>query len=194
MATVLGICGSAQKKGSTATLLQEVLNAIEADSELIYLGDLNIKFCLGCRKCMKQQGRCVIEDDMAGLSDKLLAARAIVVASPNYYYTVSGLMKNMIDRSISLNYRGSGEDTGVAFHGWMPLVDKAGGIVITQAAFGGDKAEETFKCFFEFSGLRWMGTVIASVGSKHVKEYPEYLEEGRNLGSKIKKELDLKNT
>ena len=45
MATVLGICGSAQKKGSTVTLLQEVLNAIEADSELNYLSDLNIKFC-----------------------------------------------------------------------------------------------------------------------------------------------------
>ena len=94
MATVLGICGSARKKGSTATLLQEVLNAIEVDSEIIYLSDLNIKFCLGCRKCMKQEGRCVIEDDMAELSDKLLAAKAIVVASPNYYYTVSGLMKN----------------------------------------------------------------------------------------------------
>jgi multimeric flavodoxin WrbA len=189
MSTVLGICGSARKKGSTATLLQEVLNAIGADSELIYLSDLNIKFCLGCRKCMEQQGKCVIEDDMAGILDKLLATRAIVVASPNYYYTVSGLMKNMIDRSISLNYRGVGEDTGVAWHGCMPLVDKVGGIVITQAAYGGEKVEETFKCFCEFSGLRWMGTVIASVGSKHVKDYPEYLEEGRDLGRKIRKKL-----
>jgi multimeric flavodoxin WrbA len=55
---------------------------------------------------MKQQGKCVTEDDMAGLLNKFLVAKAIVVASPNYYYTVSGLMKNMIDRSISLNYRG----------------------------------------------------------------------------------------
>ena len=141
---------------------------------------------------MKQQGQCVIQDDMTGLLDKFLAANAIVVASPNYYYTVSGLMKNMIDRSISLNYRGIGEDTGSAFHGSMPLVDKVGGIVITQAAFGGEKVEDTFKCFCEFSGLHWVGTVIASVGGTHVKDYPEYLEEGRNLGKKIRKELDIR--
>ena len=189
MSTALGICGSAQKNGSTTTLLQEVLDAIGVDSELIWLKDLNIKFCLGCRSCMKQQGQCVIEDDMAGLLEKFLAAKAIVIASPNYYYTVSGLMKNMIDRSISLNYKGIGEDTGVAWHGSLPFVDKVGGIVITQAAFGGEKVEETFKCFCEFSGLRWVGTVIASVGSKHVKDYPEYLEEGKNLGRKIGKEL-----
>jgi flavodoxin len=73
----------------------------------------------------------------------------------------------------------------------MPLVDKVGGIVITQAGGGGEKVEETFKCFFEWSGLRWMGAVIASVGSGHVKDYPEYLEEGRNLGRKIRKELGL---
>ena len=191
MSTVLGICGSAQKKGSTITLLQEVVNAIGVDSELIWLSDLIIRFCLGCRSCMKQHGQCVIQDDMAGLLDKFLAAKAVVVASPNYYYTVSGLMKNMIDRSMCLNYRGIGEDTGVAWHGSMPLVDKIGGIVITQAAFGGEKVEETFKCFFEFSGLRWMGTIIASVGGKHLKDYPEYLEEGRNLGRKIRKELGL---
>ena len=189
MSTALGICGSAQKNGSTTTLLQEVLDAIGVDSELIWLKDLNIKFCLGCRSCMKQQGQCVIEDDMAGLLEKFLAAKAIVIASPNYYYTVSGLMKNMIDRSISLNYKGIGEDTGVAWHGSLPFVDNVGGIVITQAAFGGEKVEETFKCFCEFSGLRWVGTVIASVGSKHVKDYPEYLEEGKNLGRKIGKEL-----
>jgi len=189
--TALGICGSARKRGSTATLLKEVLNTIGVDSELIYLIDFNIKFCLGCLSCMKQQGQCVTQDDMSGLLDKFLAAKAIVVASPNYYYTVSGLMKNMIDRSICLNYRGIGEDTGVAWHGSMPLVDKVGGIVITQAGGGGEKVEEVFKCLFEWSGLRLMGTVIASVGSEHVKDYPEYLEEGRNLGRKIRMELGL---
>jgi multimeric flavodoxin WrbA len=191
MAKVLGICGSARKKGSTAALLQEVVNAIGLDSEIIWLSDLSIKFCLGCHACMEQQGRCVIEDDMAALLDKFLENKFIVVASPNYYYTVSGLMKNMIDRSISLNYRGVGEDTGMVFHGYMPLVDKVGGIIVTQAAFGGEKVEETFKCFFDFSGLRHIGTVIASVGNQHVRDYPEYLEEGRNLGEKIRDALGV---
>ena len=191
MTTVLGICGSARKGGSTATLLQEVLDAIGVDSELIRLSELEIKFCLGCLTCMKQQGKCAIKDDAAGLFDKLLAARAIVVASPNYYYTVSGLMKNMIDRSISLSYRGIGKDTGLDWHGSLPFVDKVGGIVITQAAFGGEKVEDAFQCLFEWSGLNWMGTVIASVGSGHVKDYPDHLEEGRSLGRKIRERLGL---
>jgi multimeric flavodoxin WrbA len=93
MATALGICRSSRKKGSTAALLKEVLDAIGVDSEMIWLSELEIKFCLGCLNCMKKEGQCAIKDDAAGLFDKLLAARAIVVASPNYYYTVSGLMK-----------------------------------------------------------------------------------------------------
>jgi len=188
--TALGICGSARKTGSTYTLLHEVVNAIGVDSELIHLSDLNIKYCLGCQTCFKRRCPCVTQDDMTGLLDRFLAAKAIVMASPNYYYTVSGLMKNMIDRSLSWSYIGIGKDTGYDWHGSLPLVNKVGGIVITQAAFGGEKVEETFKCFFEWSGLRWMGTVIASVGYKHVKDYPEYLEEGRNLGRKIRMELN----
>ncbi|MBW1856433.1 MAG: NAD(P)H-dependent oxidoreductase, partial [Deltaproteobacteria bacterium] len=43
MATALGICGSARKKGSTATLLQEVLDAIGVDSELVRISELDIK-------------------------------------------------------------------------------------------------------------------------------------------------------
>lgn len=170
-------------------MLQEVLDAIGIDSELVRISELDIKFCLGCLNCMKKQGKCAIKDDAPELLEKLLAAKVIVVASPNYYYTVSGLIKNVIDRSISLSYRGIGKDTGLDWHGSLPFVDKVGGIVITQAAFGGEKVEDAFQCFFEWSGLRWMGTVIASVGSKHVKDYPEYLEEGRDLGRKIRKKL-----
>jgi multimeric flavodoxin WrbA len=191
MATALGICGSARKKGSTATLLQELLDAVGVDSELVQISELDIKFCLGCLNCMKKQGKCAIKDDAPELLEKLLSAKVIVVASPNYYYTVSGLIKNVIDRSISLSYRGIGKDTGLDWHGNLPFVDKVGGIVITQAAFGGEKVEDTFQCFFEWSGLRWMGTVIASVGSGHVKDYPEHLEEGRNLGRKIRAGLGL---
>ena len=58
MTTALGICGSARKGGSTAALLQEVLDAIGVDCELIRLSELEIKFCLGCLTCMKQQGKC----------------------------------------------------------------------------------------------------------------------------------------
>ena len=175
-----------QKKGNTASLLKEVLKSTKMESELIFLSDLNIGFCKGCHSCIKNKGKCVKDDDMKGLLDQCLSSKAIVLGSPNYYYDVSGLMKNMIDRSISSSYLGIGEYTGTEWHGWRPLVDKIGGLVICQAAYGGEKAEETFKCFAEYSGLNLVGTVIASVGAQTVKEFPEYIEEARKLGMKIK--------
>ena len=192
MSEILGICGSARKKGNTATLLREVLNATGMESELNFLSDLTIGFCTGCLSCVKNKGVCIKNDDMQGLLDKMIEARAIVLGSPNYYYDVSGLMKNMIDRSISSSYLGIGEYTGMAWHGWRPFFDKVGGVIICQAAFGAEKAIETFKCFGEYSGLNIMGEVIASVGTQTVTDFPEYIEETRQLGFKLKEVLQQK--
>jgi len=192
MSTVLGICGSARKKGNTATLLRDVLNAAGMESELVFLSDLTIGFCTGCLSCVKNRGVCIKDDDMKGLLGKMIAAQAIVLGSPNYYYDVSGLMKNMIDRSISSSYRGVGEYTGMEWHGWRPFFDKVGGVVICQAAFGAEKAVETLKCFAEYSGLKLLGEVIASVGNQTVTDFPEYIEESRQLGFKLKEALQQK--
>jgi multimeric flavodoxin WrbA len=192
MSEILGICSSARKKGNTATLLREALNATGMESELIFLSDLTIGFCTGCLSCVKNKGVCIKDDDMKGLLEKMVEARAIVLGSPNYYYDVSGLMKNMIDRSISSSYLGIGEYTGMAWHGWRPFFDKVGGVIICQAAFGAEKAIETFKCFGEYSGLNIMGEVIASVGTQTVNDFPEYIEETRQLGLKLKEALQQK--
>ena len=189
MSTVLGICGSARKKGNTATLLREVLDATGMENELVFLSDLTIGFCTGCLSCVKNKGVCIKDDDMKGLLEKMIEAQAIVLGSPNYYYDVSGLMKNMIDRSISSSYLGVGEYTGMEWHGWRPFFDKVGGVIICQAAFGAEKAIETFKCFAEYSGLNLRGEVIASVGNQTVTDFPEYLEETRQLGFKLKEAL-----
>ena len=186
MSEILGICGSARKKGSTATLLNEVLQSTGMENELIFLSDLTIGFCTGCLSCRENKGKCLKDDDMQVLLDKSLISKAIVLGSPNYYYDISGLMKNMIDRSIAWCYLGIGEHTGTEWHGWRPFVDKIAGFVISQAAYGGEMALETFKCFAEWTGLELAGTVIASVGAQTVKEFPEYLEQAKQLGEKIR--------
>jgi len=192
MSTVLGICGSARKNGNTATLLREALNATGMESELVFLSDLTIGFCSGCLSCVKNKGVCIKDDDMKGLLEKMIESRAIVLGSPNYYYDVSGLVKNMIDRSISSSYLGIGEYTGMEWHGWRPFFDKVGGVIICQAAFGAEKAIETFKCFAEYSALNLLGEVIASVGTQTVTDFPEYIEEARQLGLKLKEALQQK--
>jgi multimeric flavodoxin WrbA len=194
MADILGICGSARKNGSTAFLLQEALNTVGMDAELIFLSDFNIGFCLGCRSCMKNDGRCAKEDDTEPLLKKILSSRGIVLGSPNYYFDVSGLMKNMIDRSFCLSYRGIGEDTGLAWHGRRPLVNHVGSIIITQAGGGGEKAEETFNCLLDYSGLNSVGTLIASVGSQHARDFPEYTEDAKGLGRMMREEILRRQT
>ena len=46
-------------------------------------------------------------------------------------------------------------------------------------------ALETFKCFAEWSGLENLGSMVAAVGAQTVKDFPEYLEEAKELGKKI---------
>ena len=182
MSRILGICGSARKNGNTATLLRAVLDAAGIESELIFLSDLAIGFCTGCLSCVKHKGVCVKKDDMPGLLEKMLAAQALVLGSPNYYYDVSGLMKNMIDRSIASSYRGIGEYTGMAWHGWQPFTGKAGGMVLCQAAFGAEKALETFKCFAEYSGLNLDRRSDCLDGQSAGKRVPRIYRGGAEAG------------
>jgi multimeric flavodoxin WrbA len=135
---------------------------------------------------MNHRGECVKKDDMQGLLEKMLAARALVLGSPNYYYDVSGLMKNMIDRSIASSYLGVGEYTGMEWHGWQPFSGKAGAVVLSQAAFGAEKALETITCFADYSGLQLTGSVIASTGNRPVSDFPEYIEDARRLGTLLR--------
>lgn len=192
MADIIGICASARKNGNTAALLNKVLNATGHESELIFLSDLDIGFCSGCLSCRKNRGQCPKKDDMPLLLDKFLSAKAVVLGSPNYYYSVSGLMKNMIDRSIAWCYLGIGEHTGTEWHGWMPLPGKPIGFVVSQAAYGGEAALEALKCFAQWTGSKEAGSMIASVGAQPVSDFPEYLEEAKRLGEILGDEIQDK--
>ena len=65
--------------------------------EKITLAGKNISFCRGCLACQKL-GKCVIDDDVNELMEKVLSADVVVWATPIYYYEMSGQMKTLIDR------------------------------------------------------------------------------------------------
>lgn len=69
--------------------------------EVISLRDKDLRFCKGCLACLKA-GRCVIQDDANGITDKMRAADVICFATPVYYYEMSGQMKTLLDRANSL--------------------------------------------------------------------------------------------
>lgn len=100
---ILAVNGSPKgKQGNTEQLMQSFLNGARSkgvDVDVIYLKDKKINHCLGCATCwIKTPGVCVHQDDMPELLDKALRADIIVFATPVYFYTVTGLMKNFMDR------------------------------------------------------------------------------------------------
>jgi putative NADPH-quinone reductase len=102
---VMAINGSSRKeKSSTYHILAPLLEgmgAAGATTELVHLGQLQIKPCLGCFLCwVKTPGKCVQQDDMAAVLDRYVQADLLVFGTPLYHYTMSGLMKNFIDRTL----------------------------------------------------------------------------------------------
>lgn len=75
--------------------------AIESSNnvELLELRGKKINYCLGCNTCQKNGGTCVYKDDVEEILEKMMKADIIVLASPIYFYSISGQMKTLIDRS-----------------------------------------------------------------------------------------------
>lgn len=129
--TVVAVNGSPRAGvGNTAMLigmLQESLAKEGIVVETIHLCDREIEFCTGCGHCM-ENGKCWIEDDHAGIVERLLAADGIILASPVYFSHVTAQMKAFIDRSLALGHKPRGT--------WKPgiAVSVSAGLGETQVA------------------------------------------------------------
>lgn len=98
---VLIISSSPRKGGNSETLAKYFADgALSAGNEVetVYMREKNINFCRGCFACLKL-GKCVINDDAAEIVTKMHDADVIVFATPVYYYSISGQLKMMLDRS-----------------------------------------------------------------------------------------------
>ena len=102
---VVGINGSPRKQWNTATLVSKALEgaaSLGAATELFHLYDLNFKGCVSCFACKKRggksYGKCVLNDDLAPVLEKIAAADAIVIGSPIYFGTVTGETRSFLER------------------------------------------------------------------------------------------------
>ena len=94
------LSASPRKNGNSDILCHQFMKGAEDAGnqvELISLYDKNIGFCRACYACFKT-GKCVLKDDMAEILDKIQAADVLVVATPTYFLTMNGKLKNTIDR------------------------------------------------------------------------------------------------
>ena len=99
---VVILSGSPRKGGNSDVLCDEFAKgAISSGNsvEKICLKDHKIGFCQACYAC-KQTGKCVQQDDMDTILDKMIKADVIVMATPVYFYTMDAQMKVLIDRTL----------------------------------------------------------------------------------------------
>lgn len=88
-------------------------NGKEISIEELHVASMNIDACKGCFTCWKKTpGICCIKDDMQTVIDKQLEADIILWSFPLYYFSVPGILKNLIDRQLpmSLPFMSSRED------------------------------------------------------------------------------------
>jgi NAD(P)H-dependent FMN reductase len=99
------VLSASPRRGGNSDLLcdQFMLGAKESGNQVekILLRDKEINYCLACDACQGNGGNCVQKDDMTEVLDKIIDADVIVMATPVYFYTMSGQMKTLIDRTYS---------------------------------------------------------------------------------------------
>ncbi len=148
---IIGVCGS-PRKGNTEWMLRALFAAIEhsgAEVELLLLRKMDVRMCRGCLACeeggRERKGECKIKDDMAAVYPKLLAADAIVLATPGYMELLSGLLKNFLDRTCAV---------------WPKLEGKKiAGLAVAEEGIG--QAINNIKTYASLLKMRWVGGVSA---------------------------------
>ena len=105
---VLLLNGSPDAKGCTYTALSIVAEELQKngiETEIVHVGNKNIRGCIGCYKC-RELGRCVFDNDLVNeLAPKFEEANGLVVGTPVYYAGPNGTLTNLMDRLFfSANY------------------------------------------------------------------------------------------
>jgi multimeric flavodoxin WrbA len=99
------LAGSPRRGACSDTLAAALATGCEEAGHKVtthYVADLKIGGCLGCGNCFQTPGECVQKDDMLSVLENMRNADALVLASPIYFFNISGQLKLAIDRFYSL--------------------------------------------------------------------------------------------
>ena len=97
---VLIINGSPHTNGNTAFALAqmaEVFTDNGMEVETIQIGSQLIRGCVGCGSCYKTH-KCIFDDAVNEVAEKLAIADGMVVGSPVYYASPNGTLLSFLDR------------------------------------------------------------------------------------------------
>lgn len=138
---VLLINGSPREDGCTKRALKEVIDTLETEeieTELITIGNKDIRGCICCRKCV-EDGKCVFDDIVNEISEKFEKADGIIIGTPVYYAGSNGTLLSLLDR---LFYSSKFDKTM-----------KVGACVISSRRAGSTSAYDEINKYFGISNM-----------------------------------------
>ena len=148
--------GSPRKRGNTSALVEAFTQGAQGAGHTVttfHLDSMNLHGCKGC--CCGDSGRecpCVQKDDMAAIYPAVKGCDVLVLASPLYYWNLSGQLRTAMDRLFALE-----ENDGNLLRGH----DRFG--VLLMAAEGHDFEDVQAYYSHLMKHLRWteLGHVLA---------------------------------
>ena len=98
---VLMLNGSPRKNSNTGIALEEMQKVFTKngiDTEIIQVGAMEIRGCMGCGYCFKN-GKCAIDDIVNNeLAQNFQECDGLVVGSPVYYAAANGTLVSLLNR------------------------------------------------------------------------------------------------
>lgn len=138
---VLLINGSPHVDGVITLALKELsdtLNRCDIETEIIHVGNKDIRGCIACRSC-KKTGKCVFDDCVNEIAFKLKDADGLVVGAPVYYGSANSTVVSLLTRLFySINY---------------DLSMKVGASVVSARRSGCTATFDELNKFFTISGM-----------------------------------------
>ncbi|MCH9740631.1 MAG: flavodoxin family protein [Epsilonproteobacteria bacterium] len=111
MKKILIINGSYHQGGiieQSIEVMREKLDLFDCEVEMVTLRGYPIEFCLNCRACTQNEGsvpeKCVQNDGMNKLVEKMEAADGYILASPTNFGSVTAIFKRFMERLIVYGY------------------------------------------------------------------------------------------
>lgn len=162
-------------KGNTGLLLNETLAAVRktgAEVQEFSLSDMEIEVCRACDVCHRT-GECPRKDDFGTIKRAMEDSDGLILASPNYIFSVSAQMKALLDRCC----------------GPLHCNIMRGKYAIAVVTSGGYESAEVEHYLLRF--LRAMGCwSVGSVGTAlpqlmNEEERARILEVARELGARL---------
>ena len=101
---IVCVLGSPRETGNGFTIAKCFCDTAEkfgAEVKTFVLNRLQYRGCQGCMACKIKLDKCILEDDLTEVLDTIRETDVLVLASPVYFWDVSGQLKTFMDRTFS---------------------------------------------------------------------------------------------